>query len=222
MNKLCALAASLIIGVASFGAQAGDRHRHDDHRHHGYERHWNKHGDRGHHHHKHVHDRRPVYHRHAPPHYHSGPVRYYSGPYLLGASEDAADDFSARYVFSQLGARNIEARAFDSAGSELARATISIDVVPGARTDQRIDFISPHDLGWYRNGIAFEVEATSGVDRVAYFAGPYWLGGSDDRGDDFAVRYQFASLGYRTITAVGYDRAGAEVARRSITIRVFP
>lgn len=77
MKMLCALAASLIIGAASFGAQAGDRHRHDDHRHHAHERHcddW-----RGHRH-VVVREYRPVYYRPAPVRYYSGPARYYSGP----------------------------------------------------------------------------------------------------------------------------------------------
>lgn len=80
MKKLCALAASLIIGAVSFGAQAGDRHhghdRDDD-------RHYSHHHDG-----RHDHDRRgyvayreyrPVYYRPAPVVYYR-PVRYYSEP----------------------------------------------------------------------------------------------------------------------------------------------
>jgi ABC-type Zn2+ transport system substrate-binding protein/surface adhesin len=77
MNKLCALAASLIIGAASFGAQAGDRHRgHHDHgnNHRHYERdhgHWRDHDHRR----VTIREYRPVYY-HAVPVYQ--PVRYYS------------------------------------------------------------------------------------------------------------------------------------------------
>lgn len=81
MKKLCALAASLIIGVASFGAQAGDRHRgdndHDHGRHYGhYER--DRHDWHGHDRYRHVtyNSYRPVYYRPAPVYYQ--PVRYYA------------------------------------------------------------------------------------------------------------------------------------------------
>lgn len=75
MKKLCALAASLILGAASLGAQAGDRHHrdYDDHHHH-YERHHDDwHGG-----YRHVSYReyRPVvYYRPAPVYYR--PVQYY-------------------------------------------------------------------------------------------------------------------------------------------------
>lgn len=80
MKKLCALAASLIIGAASVGAQAGDRHRGHDHGHgHGNSRHYSRDCDDGR-----GHDRRHVaFREYRPVHYHAvpvyyQPVRYYS------------------------------------------------------------------------------------------------------------------------------------------------
>lgn len=78
MKKLCALAVSLIIGVASFGAQAGDRHRgHHDHgkSHRNYSRDcddWRGHDRR----HVAFREYRPVYYQPVPVYYQ--PVRYHS------------------------------------------------------------------------------------------------------------------------------------------------
>lgn len=72
MKKLCALAVSLIIGAASFGAQAGDRHR-DRHDHGNSHRNYSRDCDdwRGH-------DRRHVaFREYRPVHYHAVPVVYY-------------------------------------------------------------------------------------------------------------------------------------------------
>lgn len=85
MKKLCALAASLIIGAASFGAQAGDRHGGHDHdrydgRHNA--RHYDRDDWRGRDRHRHVvvREYRNVYYQPVPV-YHR-PVRYYAAePY---------------------------------------------------------------------------------------------------------------------------------------------
>lgn len=95
MKKLCALAASLIIGAASFGAQAGDHYRHDDR----YDARGRYCDDwRGGPRHVVVREYRPVYYRPAPVryysgpvHYYSGPVRYYSGPYERVRYRDGGD-----------------------------------------------------------------------------------------------------------------------------------
>ena len=85
MKKLCALAASLIIGAASFGAQAGDRDRHDHgHKHGHYDRHHDRNYDRHdrHHHHRHDHDHRRyvTYREYRPVYYRPAPVYYYPEP----------------------------------------------------------------------------------------------------------------------------------------------
>ncbi|MCK6547629.1 M15 family metallopeptidase [Myxococcota bacterium] len=149
-------------------------------------------------------------------------VRYSASGFLVGASEDADDDFSARYVFSQLGRRTIEAVAYDADDRELARATITIDVAPSTAPTTTLALTSPTDLGWFRNGVDLKADAGPEAARVEYYAGTHLLASSSDRASNFRGRYVFGTLGFRVITAIAKDTAGRELARRSAVVRVLP
>lgn len=149
-------------------------------------------------------------------------VRYSADGWFLGASEDAADNFSIRYEFGQLGRRSVKAQAIDARGQVVATQEISIEVVSGAPVRGKLGFTSPQLDGWYRNGVELRTDAEGDIQAVTYSAGAHVLGRSTDRAAGFPLRYVFSGLGYRALRAVGVDAQGQEVARRSIGVRVLP
>ena len=148
-------------------------------------------------------------------------VRYLADGWPLGISERADDDFSLRYTFNQLGSRIIRAVAYDDSDRELGDGEVHIVVAPGAQAAS-LDFVSPQDGGWYRNGLTMRVQGGPEVVEVAYFAGGWELGRSADTTDGFVVNYTFSSMGYRALLAVGYDADEVEVTRKTIGVRVLP
>lgn len=149
-------------------------------------------------------------------------VRYFADGWFLGASEDAEDDYAVRHVFEQLGRRTLRAEAIDAEGRIVARREIEVEVAEGASPRARLQITSPRLDGWYRNGVELRAEASEQVVAVTYSAGPWVLGRSTDRAAGFPLRVVFSQLGWRTVRAVGVDPSGAEVARRSISVRVLP
>jgi D-alanyl-D-alanine dipeptidase len=83
-----------------------------------------------------------------------------------------------------------------------------------------VGWVSPREGGWYRNGIWLKVSGSNAARRVAYSAGSYALGESEDASQDFALRYVFNTLGERTVTARVFDAAGVTLGTSSITFRV--
>jgi hypothetical protein len=149
-------------------------------------------------------------------------VRYFADGWYLGASEDAGDDFAVRYTFNTLGRRKLTAEAVDATGRKVASTSVTVEVTAGATAAGQVDFVSPRQDGWYRNGLDLRTRVTGPVHAVTYSAGAYVLGRSTDAADGFRVRYTFNTLGPRAILAVATDAAGQEVARRAIAIRVMP
>ncbi len=149
-------------------------------------------------------------------------VRYSSGGFPLGASEHRAERFAARYVFSTLGDRTIVAEAFDENLTSLGKTEVTIRVVAGDVARGSLTFESPDDGGWFSNGLWLKARATGPIVRVAYSAAGFELGTSTDARGLFPSRVTFNTLGWRAITAVGFDASGVEVARRSTVVRVTP
>ncbi len=149
-------------------------------------------------------------------------VRYFADDWLLGISEEAEDEFSLRYTFSQPGQRRIRAVAYGADNRALAEREVTI-VVTGEASNARVDFVSPEDGGWYRNGVTFRMEPSNAqVAQVVYFAGAYELGRSTESETGFALTYTFQQMGYRAIRAVALDSGGRELARKTVGIRVLP
>ena len=90
---------------------------------------------------------------------------------------------------------------------------------PGGPCGGGLTWESPHDGGWYENGIWFKATAPKAA-KVVYDAGPYRLGESTDAVEGFPVRYTFTTLGERTVTATAYDSAGARIGSSNTTFRI--
>jgi hypothetical protein len=148
-------------------------------------------------------------------------VRYSSDGYPLGDSEHAEQRFAIRYTFSNPGDRSIVAKAYDADLKLLGQTEVKVKVVPDEVSKGSMVFESPDDGGWFTNGIWLKTRVTGPIARVQYLAGPYALGESVNAGDLFPVRVDFNTLGWRVVTAIGYDLSGAEVTRKTTTIRVL-
>jgi hypothetical protein len=84
-------------------------------------------------------------------------------------------------------------------------------------------FESPRDGGRYPNGVLFTLAAPDArIRKVAYWAGSYALGTSENAADGFALRYTFTALGSRSVTAMGYDGAGKQISETMVTFDVEP
>lgn len=149
-------------------------------------------------------------------------IRYFADGYFLGVSEDKANDFPVRYVFSQLGRRRLEAVALDAQNREVARTAVNVTITAGATEGATLGFRGLVDRGWYTNGIDLAVDASAQVTRVVYFAGPHRLGESSQRATGFRVHTLWNNLGHRAVSAAGYGANGQELVRRSLQIRVMP
>jgi hypothetical protein len=149
-------------------------------------------------------------------------VRYTSDGFTLGASEHRAEGFAARYVFSTLGERTLVAEAFDENLSSLGRTEVKIRVTAGEVARGSLSFESPADGGWFSNGLWLKARTTGPIARVEYSAGGFELGASTDAAGLFPSRVTFNTLGWRAITAVGFDTRGVEVTRRSTVVRITP
>jgi hypothetical protein len=149
-------------------------------------------------------------------------VTYSSDGFPLGASEHRADGFSARYTFSSIGERTIVAKAYDAERRLVGEAQVRVRVTAGDSARGALDLESPEDGGWFQNGVWLKARAAGAITKVRYSAGGFALGESTDAAGRFPVRVTFSNLGWRVITAVGVDASGAEVARRSVVIRVTP
>jgi hypothetical protein len=149
-------------------------------------------------------------------------VRYTSNGFPLGASEHRAQQFAARYVFSSLGERVIVAEGFDEDLKSVGKAEVTIRVASGEVARGSLSFESPIDGGQYPNGLVLKTRATGPITRVEYSAGGFAVGSSTDVAAQFPARVTFNTLGWRALTAVGFDANGAEVTRRSIVVRITP
>ncbi len=93
----------------------------------------------------------------------------------------------------------------------------------GGGSSAMFGWVSPKNGGWYKNGIWFKVKPTSpSVRTVAFYAGNYKLGESSDSSQNFAVRYTFNQLGWRSITAYAMDANRKDLGYSTITIKVEP
>jgi hypothetical protein len=149
-------------------------------------------------------------------------VRYSSNGFSLGDSENRADDFAVRYIFSTIGDRTITAKAYDRNLKLIAEKDITIKVTAGDTSQGTIVFESPTPDGWFTNGVWFKTKATGGIAKVSYSSGTAVLGSATDATAFFPVRYSFTNLGWRVVTAVGFDASGAEIARKSTVVKITP
>lgn len=149
-------------------------------------------------------------------------VRYFVDGYRVAASEDRQSGFAVQFTLSQLGKRTFVARAFDALDRELGEARATATVTEGDAHRPPLDFASLEEGGWYRNGVPLAVAPVPKATVVEYYAGAHLIGRSQDAEAGFPARYAFATLGYRTLTAVAYDLLGGELARGTVTVRVLP
>jgi D-alanyl-D-alanine carboxypeptidase len=149
-------------------------------------------------------------------------VRYSSSGFALGESEHRSQGFAVRYNFTNLGDRTITAKAYDAQLKLIGQSDVSIKVTPGEVSRGSLTFESPTPDGWFTNGVWFKTRVVGPIARVEYSAAGVPMGSSTDAAGLFAARYTFINLGWHAVTAVGFDSAGVEVARRTILLKVTP
>ncbi|MFZ9886419.1 MAG: hypothetical protein ACO3JL_02860 [Myxococcota bacterium] len=149
-------------------------------------------------------------------------VVYSANGYVLGVSSDKATDYAVTPQFSVLGPRTIIARAFDGNDRQVGEVSVRIVLYSDENPATiNLGFVSPsNDGGTYLNGIWFKVRTQGVVDKVRYSADGFVLGESGDAASEYAVRYTFTQLGYRTVVAQGLNSSGAVIAeaRRSFYV----
>lgn len=143
--------------------------------------------------------------------------------YDLGASTNAAGQFPVTYTFSTTGARQVTARAFNTAGSPVAAATISITVNPAAPASF-VSFVSPQEGGTYAPSVWFKSTASSDVKTVRYSSlyngTTYVLGESTDATGQFPLSYTFSNGGVREVSAEGFNASNVKVASKTLSFTV--
>ncbi|MBI2375418.1 MAG: D-alanyl-D-alanine carboxypeptidase family protein [Deltaproteobacteria bacterium] len=149
-------------------------------------------------------------------------VRYDADGYVFGASEDAEAEFAYKRVFNTLGQHLITVTGYDSSDKEVAKKSITVYVDAGEARQPELTFVDLEDGQAYRNGFAFMVQPVPGATKVAYTAGPYGLGVSEDASRGFPVDVVFREYGARTIIAAALDSSGKVVAQRAITLFIVP
>ncbi|WP_269532314.1 glycoside hydrolase family 10 protein [Chitinimonas sp. BJYL2] len=129
---------------------------------------------------------------------------------------NAANGWGASYTFTNLGSRNIVAKALNAGGTQLTSTSIRINVV-----DQL--FYAPANGSSYTNGSEVRIAASPRIKEVRLFADIYQIGSSTVRNANnlFAITPPLLNtLGTRNFVSKGYDGNGNLLDTRTITVTV--
>jgi hypothetical protein len=136
---------------------------------------------------------------------------------FLFGTLNAANSWSLRYTFSNLGSRDIAAKAYNSAGTLLNTATITINVM-----DAIIE--SPKKNTQFLNGTAVTVAASAAVTQVILKAETFEVGRSSTRdanGKFIITPAIMGTVGSRTFNAEAYNSAGTKLTTYSAPVTVY-
>ncbi len=136
---------------------------------------------------------------------------------FLFGTLNAANNWTVRYTFSNLGTRDIAAKGFNSSGTLLSTATISINVV---------DMIvrTPKANSEYLNGSTITVDASDRITQVTLKAETFEIGRTSTR--DGAGRFVMnpaivSTVGSRTFNFDALLSTGASAATKAVAVTVI-
>ncbi|MDP9108097.1 MAG: hypothetical protein M3N23_03380, partial [Pseudomonadota bacterium] len=151
-----------------------------------------------------------------------GSVRLFADGYPVGAqnvrnSGGGFDIFPA--LMTTLGKRNLVLQAIDTSGNLIGQQTLTVSV-------QNLAILDPHaGASLLPNAtLTLHASASRQIARIDYDADGYALGSASDAGANFELVTTLTRTGARTLTATGYDAAGAYVQRvsESVTVGAAP
>jgi hypothetical protein len=130
---------------------------------------------------------------------------------------NAANDWSLRYTFSNLGTRDISAKGFNSAGTLLSTAAISINVVD-------VIVLTPQKNSEFLNGASVTVAASDRISQVVLRAETFEIGRSSTR--DGAGRFVvnpviIGTIGARTFNVDAILANGTVAAASAAPVNVI-